>query len=74
MSKKALIDFSDKELEDSLRQSIEHVQYSPANYREEMFRRSQDRNTAALNRWTLVIALATVVNALATVALLMRQR
>ena len=67
---KALIDFTDAELQIALRNSIEYVQYSPANYREEIFRRSQNSNTKALNRWTLVITLATVANA--TAALLLK--
>jgi Group II intron, maturase-specific domain len=69
---KALVDFTDKELCDALRSSVENVVYSPANYREEMFRGSQDRNTKALNRWSAVIALATLINAIASTLLLFR--
>jgi hypothetical protein len=63
--KKSLIDFTDKELLEAYRNSIENVQWSPANYRKEMFWRSQERNTRAYNLWTAIIALATLVNTLA---------
>ena len=63
--KKSLIDFTDKELLEAYRNSIENVQWSPANYRKEMFWRSQERNTKAYNVWTSIIALATLVNTLA---------
>jgi len=63
--KKSLIDFTDRELLEAYRNSIENVQWSPANYRKEMFWRSQERNTKAYNLWTSIIALATLVNTLA---------
>jgi hypothetical protein len=63
--KKSLIDFTDRELLEAYRNSIENVQWSPANYRKEMFWRSQERNTKAYNVWTSIIALATLVNTLA---------
>jgi hypothetical protein len=63
--RKSLIDFTDKELLEAYRSSIENVQWSPANYRKEMFWRSQERNTRAYNWWTAIIAIATLVNALA---------
>ena len=59
--KKSLIDFTDRELLEAYRNSIENVQWSPANYRKEMFWRSQERNTKAYNLWTSIIALATLV-------------
>ena len=62
---KSLIDFTDKELLEAYRNSIETVQWSPANYRKEMFWRSQERNTRAYNLWTAIIAIATLVNTLA---------
>jgi len=63
--KKSLIDFTDRELLEAYRNSIDNVQWSPANYRKEMFWRSQERNTKAYNLWTSIIALATLVNTLA---------
>ena len=72
MAKKALIDFTDKELADELRANVEHLMHTPASVREEIHRRSQDKNTKALNRWTFVIAAATFVNAVATCILVLR--
>jgi len=72
MSQKPLIDFTDKELYDALRHEIKNVHYSAANYQEEISRRSQDRNTKALNIWTYVIAIATLINAIATLILVLK--
>jgi len=66
MSQKPLIDFTDKELYDALRHEIKSVHYFAANYQEEISRPSQDRNTKALNIWTYVIAIATLINAITT--------
>ncbi len=63
--KKSLIDFTDDELLDAYRSSIKNTQWTPANYRKEMFWRSQERNTTAYNRWTSIIAFATLINAVA---------
>ena len=48
--KKSLIDLSDEELLAAYRNSIESGQWTPANYRKEIFWRSQERNTNAYNR------------------------
>lgn len=45
--KKSLIDFTDDELLEAYRSSIKTAQWTPANYRKEMFWRSQERNTTA---------------------------
>jgi hypothetical protein len=71
-TKKSLIDFTDKELLEAYRNSIENANWSPANYRKEMFWRSQERNTRAYNLWTSIIALATLVNTLAIVLQLLK--
>ena len=42
--KKSLIDFTDEELLQAYRSSMKNTQWSPANYRKEMFWRSQERN------------------------------
>jgi hypothetical protein len=60
--KKSLIDLTDKELLEAYRASIKDDQWTPANYRKEMFWRSQERNANAYNRWTFIIALATLIN------------
>lgn len=65
MSQKALVDFTDKNLRDALKKSAENVVYSYADYRDEMFRRSQIRIANALNILTLVITIATVINVIA---------
>ena len=70
--KKSLIDFTDDELLQAYRNNIEHVDWSPANYREEMFRRSQERSVRAYNRWTSVIALATLINTIAIIIQLLK--
>ena len=62
MGQKALVDFKDKELRDGLRNKAKNVVYSYADYREEMFRRSQVRIANALNILTLVITVATIIN------------
>jgi hypothetical protein len=63
--KKSLIDFTDDELLEAYRSSIKTAQWTPANYRKEMFWRSQERNTTAYNRWTAIIAFATLINTIA---------
>jgi len=63
--RKSLIDFTDDELLEAYRSSIKNTQWTPANYRKEMFWRSQERNTMAYNRWTSIIAFATLINAVA---------
>jgi hypothetical protein len=70
--KKSLIDFTDRELLEVYRKSIKDVEWSPANYRKEMFWRSQERNTKAYNVWTSIIALATLVNTIAIVLQLLK--
>ena len=70
--KKSLVDFTDRELLEAYRNSIENVQWSPANYRKEMFWRSQERNTKAYNVWTSIIAVATLVNTLAILVQLLK--
>jgi len=61
MSQKALVDFTDKDLRNALKKSAENVAFSYADYRDEMFRRSQIRIANALNILTLVITVATVI-------------
>ncbi len=41
--------------------------FSANNFREEIFRRSQDRAAKAMNRFTLVIAAATLINVLVAI-------
>lgn len=62
MSQKALVDFTDKDLRNALKKSAENVIYSYADYRDEMFRRSQIRIANALNILTFVVTVATVIN------------
>ena len=71
-NRKSLIDFTDEELLAAYRRSIKNTQWSPANYRKEMFWRSQERNTTAYNRWTAIIALATLINTVAIILQLMK--
>ena len=47
IQKKSLIDFTDDELLEAYGSSIKNTQWTPANYRKEMFWRSQERNTTA---------------------------
>ncbi|MBA2704226.1 MAG: hypothetical protein H0U60_10280 [Blastocatellia bacterium] len=70
--KKSLVDLSDEELLAAYRNSIENAQWTPANYRKEMFWRSQERNTNAYNRWTKIIALATLINTIAIIVQLLK--
>lgn len=70
--KKSLIDFTDDELLEAYRSSIKNAQWTPANYRKEMFWRSQERNTTAYNRWTAIIALATLINTIAIILQLIK--
>jgi hypothetical protein len=70
--KVSLIDLSDEELLEAYRSSIQNTQWSPANYRKEMFWRSQERNTNAYNRWTSIIALATLINTIAIIVQLLK--
>jgi hypothetical protein len=72
VDKKSLIDFTDDELLAAYRNSIQDKEWSPANYRKEMFWRSQERNTMAYNRWTAIIALATLVNTIAIIVQLLK--
>lgn len=66
-TQKPLIDFTQNELHDAIRASAEHVEYSYTNYRDELFRRSQDEHTKALNKWTKIMAIATVFVTIATI-------
>jgi len=70
--KVSLIDLTDEELLKAYRDSIQDKQWSPANYRKEMFWRSQERNTNAYNRWTSIIALATLINTIAIIVQLLK--
>jgi hypothetical protein len=70
--KTSLIDLSDEELLAAYRDSIGNAQWTPANYRKEMFWRSQERNTKAYNRWTKIIALATLINTIAIIVQLLK--
>ena len=65
--KTSLIDLTDEELLEAYRSSIANAQWTPANYRKEMFWRSQERNTNAYNRWTKMIAIATLINTIAII-------
>lgn len=71
-NRKSLIDFTDEELLVAYRSSIKNTQWTPANYRKEMFWRSQERNTTAYNRWTAIIALATLINTVAIILQLLK--
>lgn len=70
----ALIDYTDKELRDGLRNSATNVQFSYRDYREELLESSKDKNTKALNRWTIVIVIAitTFLNTLAVLIQLIK--
>ena len=70
--KTSLIDLSDEELLEAYRNSIQTASWTPANYRKEMFWRSQERNTNAYNRWTAIIALATLINTIAIIVQLLK--
>ncbi len=70
--KTSLIDLTDEELLEAYRSSIANAQWTPANYRKEMFWRSQERNTNAYNRWTKIIALATLINTIAIIVQLLK--
>jgi hypothetical protein len=70
--KTSLIDLTDEELLEAYRSSIANAQWTPANYRKEMFWRSQERNTNAYNRWTKIIALATLINTVAIIVQLLK--
>jgi len=70
--KTSLIDLSDEELLAAYRNSIQNASWTPANYRKEMFWRSQERNTNAYNRWTSIIALATLINTIAIIVQLLK--
>ena len=70
--KKSLIDFTDRELLEAYRNSIENVQWSPANQPKELFWRMQERNTRAYNLWTAIIAVATLANTIAIVLQLLK--
>jgi len=72
IKEKSLIDLTDDELLKAYRSSIKHTQWTPANYRKEMFWRSQERNTMAYNRWTSIIALATLINTVAIIVQLLK--
>jgi hypothetical protein len=71
-TRKSLIDFTDDELLEAYRRSIKNTQWTPANYRKEMFWRSQERNTTAYNRWTAIIAFATLINTIAIILQLLK--
>jgi hypothetical protein len=70
--KTSLIDLSDEELLAAYRSSIQNASWTPANYRKEIFWRSQERNTNAYNRWTAIIALATLINTIAIMLQLLK--
>ena len=70
--KTSLIDLSDEELLTAYRNSIQGASWTSANYRKEMFWRSQERNTNAYNRWTAIIALATLINTIAIILQLLK--
>ena len=70
--KSSLIDLSDRELLEAYRNSIQNASWTPANYRKELYWRSQERNTDAYNRWTKIIAIATLVNTIAIIVQLLK--
>jgi len=45
---KPLNEYTDQEIRDAYRGCVEHVEYSANNYREELFRRSQDKAAVAM--------------------------
>ena len=65
--KKSLMEMSNEELLNAYRSVDSNTNYGAAHYREEILRRSQDKNTAALHRWNIVIAVATLVNTIAVI-------
>ena len=64
---KAIIDLTDEELDEFIRHGANYPDRRQE-ARSERDYRSQNKNTKALNRWTVVIALATLLNAIAMVA------
>ena len=69
MSKSSLIDLSDDELLQILRAVDKHTVYAFNDYYAELCRRSQEKNTKAMNNWTKIIALSTTIYTLATIIL-----
>jgi hypothetical protein len=64
---KALIDLTDEELKNGLRQEAESVRYSYSAYVEEISRRSQDRHANAIRWLTFATVLAGLVAAAAAI-------
>jgi hypothetical protein len=67
---KAIIDLDDQEIEELIRSGSDP--YTKDQARAERDYRSQNKNTKALNRWTLFMALATLLNSIATCVLVVR--
>ncbi|MBK9925755.1 MAG: hypothetical protein IPP66_10725 [Anaerolineales bacterium] len=65
--KKSLVDLTKDEIHDRMRAEAKNVAYSYNDYRDELFHRSQDEHTRALNKWTKIMSIATVVVALVTI-------
>jgi hypothetical protein len=60
-----LLDLSDRELRDEIRKKAPRLVWSYSDCREELFRRSQDRNADIIAQWTKWISIATIVNVFA---------
>ena len=57
-----LDEYTDEQLRHAYRCCARGVTYSANNFRDELFRRSQEKTAKALNIWTFVMAFATLVN------------
>lgn len=68
---KAIIDLTDEDLEAIIRDGANYP-YNREQARLERDYRSRNKNTKALNRWTRVIAIATILYSIATIALTLR--
>jgi hypothetical protein len=67
MEDKALIDYSDDELRELCRQKVSTTALSSEHYWGELARRQQAQFAKTLNRWTVVMAIATTVNTAAVI-------
>jgi hypothetical protein len=72
MAQKGLVDYSDRELREAYRASVTRTEYYAQDYWDELARRHQGRLATALTRWTPVMAIATAVNAGATLLLVLK--
>lgn len=65
MENKTLPNLTDEEIKAMLREKIQRSNFTYNDLREELFRRSQDRNADIIAQWTKWISIATIVNVFA---------